>query len=164
MRSTLSEESNIRITLWRHLYLVGACLIPAPCLWPPRNGKCELSNFSSMQSSIRSFKTGVQRDIWYVCSVIRSLRRVCQNFFRFPCNQKSEVIIRSSVAYQYCAITKQYLDFFRNESIRANQEPEFKIRSVWWRKNFRTVVLNLWRREFLEVNVNAFHRALSRSF
>ncbi|KAE9534394.1 hypothetical protein AGLY_008484 [Aphis glycines] len=42
--------------------------IPNEAALPARKGKCLASSLSSIQSSIKSLITGVQRDIWYVCS------------------------------------------------------------------------------------------------
>lgn len=68
---------------WKSKYLVGAWY---ELLWarPPKNGKCLTSNLSSIASSTISFTIGVQRDIWYVCSVMRSLRCIWYCFFRLP--------------------------------------------------------------------------------
>lgn len=65
------------------LYLVGAWYV---AFWarPAKNGKCRLSNLSSMQSSKMSLSTGVQRDIWYVWSVTRFFRGIWYAFLRFP--------------------------------------------------------------------------------
>lgn len=83
------EKSQIGVrSNGRWLYLVGAWYPPPLWARPAKNGKCLASNFSSMQSSMMSFMTGVQRDIWYVCSVMRSLRGTVYCFLRLPCAKK----------------------------------------------------------------------------
>ncbi len=67
----------------RVLYLVG----PGPplnalaCLWPPRKGKCELSNLSSIQSSMMSLITGVQRLIYVEEENTKQVRLVKESSF-----------------------------------------------------------------------------------
>ena len=68
-------------------YLEGAVWLKPvwPCLWlPPKNGKWELSSLSSIASSMMSLTIGVHLDIWYVWSLIRFLRLICQIFLRLP--------------------------------------------------------------------------------
>lgn len=70
---------------WPYRALVGACAYVLLWFRPDKNGKCRGSNLSSMASSTISLTTGVQRDTWYVFSVIRSLRGTVYVFFRLPC-------------------------------------------------------------------------------
>lgn len=61
------------LQLLRGTYILGV-LYETFCARPAKNGKCLASNLSSMQSSMMSLMTGVQRDNWYVCSFTRFLR------------------------------------------------------------------------------------------
>lgn len=65
------------------LYLVGAWY-PVDAARPAKKGKCFKSNLSSIQSSIKSLIIGVQRDIWYWCSLGLSFLETWYIFLRFP--------------------------------------------------------------------------------
>lgn len=81
-------------------YLVGAWYV---ALWalPAKNGKWRLSNLSSMQSSRISLSTGVQRDIWYVCSVTRFFRGTWYGFLRFPCRNWTVLLLCDDQKFLY---------------------------------------------------------------
>lgn len=94
------------------LYLVGAWYVE---LWalPAKNGKCRLSNLSSIQSSTMSLSTGVQRDIWYVCSVTRFFRGTWYGFLRCPCKvgQLLRIIFPCEFKYVYTWAKSDFLSF-----------------------------------------------------
>jgi len=64
-----------KIIIVLNLHLDGAWY-PDEAALPARKGKCLASNLSSIQSSIKSLITGVQRDILYFSSEVRSLRGI----------------------------------------------------------------------------------------